>query len=168
MPQSQWTGDTLKHLVHAMTRRESGSKAPIAEAMAGTPGSGEPVIHAGPLEPSVKLDRLRVQGPSISPLPVPGPRRTQAEPVQATTGVRAGSRVALPERPAAAQAQPTDTLGHWYEAALCAQLAEAGIATLGDLVEASLQGRRWWGAMPGFGPRRAAKLVQAVEALLAN
>ena len=67
---------------------------------------------------------------------------------------------------AAVPAVLTDHIDGWFAPAVAGPLAAIGLTTLGDLERQVGQGGRWWRVIPGWGPGKAARVVEQLAGLL--
>lgn len=66
---------------------------------------------------------------------------------------------------AAQEPQPGDRVGAWLNPSLASRLERAGVPTLFALVErVNGIGARWWGQVPGVGERKAARILEWLQA----
>ena len=71
------------------------------------------------------------------------------------------------EKQLAEQPQASDQVAGWFEETLANKLIAAGILTLGELRHTITVGGRWYRALPGVGPAKAARLEAYLRQLLA-
>ncbi|MBM7131247.1 phage integrase family protein [Dyella mobilis] len=83
---------------------------------------------------------------------------------QAALIARQAATLAWLEELLVTEPAPTDTLDEWLDANLISRLLKGGVTTAGELVARMAdRGYYWWGAIPGLGRSKGARLVHWVQ-----
>lgn len=118
------------------------------------------------LEDWSEAEQLAMYAEAYPPSPTP---KAQRDARAARRAKRRRAQLAILARLQDVAAQPpcpSDRLSLWIDPHLAARLERGGLLLLQDVATAAASGRRWWRAVPGFGPLKAQRLTALVDGLL--